>query len=312
MTEGNKYKAILSAAAAALLLLCAAYLSNFNVPHPLAIAYDIHRNLRSTEYVTPLAFNDPKSVTPKTVQPRAAIVASICAGVDHKGSSPTDQIRRAESMARTLVDHGSTLPRILLVSGFDFEQYNHLLKNKDSDEHYGFDRIVNVPYGDLALKLRQKGDGVYAANDLIQDREDGTCTTLKFYAWELQDEFDVVFHTDTDVCFGENPDPYILNFMENSDKSLQAFCERKERGWTGFNVHLMMFRPNKEIGKLLRLKAAWGDYIAFTNTEQDVIESVYSPSSQCVTEVGRVHSFFPEHHHGKRWAWNGKTCYKMW
>lgn len=65
MMEGNKYKAFLSAAAAALLFLCAAYLSNFNVPHPLAIlAYDIHRNLRSTKYA-PLAFNDPKSVNPK-------------------------------------------------------------------------------------------------------------------------------------------------------------------------------------------------------------------------------------------------------
>lgn len=307
--EGQHIRKVVLVASTALLIICAAYLSSFNVPHPVSIAYDIHRNLRSTEYNVPLSFNDPKTVANKQ---RAAIAASVCKGVDHKGSDPMDQIRRAESVLRSLMDHGSTLPRILLVSGFDFEQYKHLLKNKELDANYGFDKIVNIPNADLALKLRQNGDGVYATNDSIQDREDGTCTTLKFWAWELQDEFDVILHTDTDLCFMQNPDAYVLNFMESPDqKSFQAFCEVKARGWTGFNVHLMMFRPNREIGKLLRLKAKGGDFVAYTNTEQDVIETVYSPSSQCVESQSQA-DLFPSHHHGKKWVWNGKSCYKMW
>ena len=92
----------------------------------------------------------------------------------------------------------------------------------------------------------------------------------------------MIYHTDTDVKYFHSPDPYVEKFMGNSDLFFLAHCESRKRGWTGFNTHVMMLRPSRAIGKLMRLKAASGDFVATTNTEQDVIDSVFSPSTQCM------------------------------
>jgi hypothetical protein len=217
----------------------------------------------------------------------AAIAISICKGVDYMSSPGEAQIVRAESLLQTLQLHNSTVPRILIVSGFNSSEYTNLAE--------GFTKVVNVPIGDLGFKIRKQGDGLTPLSNNLQDRQDGNCTSLKFWTWYLVD-YDAVLHTDTDVCFEENPDPYIEKFANKSDQQFQAFCEDAGRGWTGFNVHLMMIRPYTIIGELLRLKAKHGDFTGFTNTDQDVIESLMSPSSQCQGVS------WPKHQHSK-WCW---------
>jgi len=62
----------------------------------------------------------------------------------------------------------------------------------------------------------------------------------------------------------------------------------------GFNAHMMMFRPNLQIAQLLHQKVQFGDCVGFTNTEQDVIETMFSPSSECVDDTK-----VPHHTHAK-------------
>ena len=59
-----------------------------------------------------------------------------------------------------------------------------------------------------------------------------------------------------------------------------------------FNTHPMMIRPSLQIGSFLRLKAMTGDFVGFINTEQDVIESVYSPSSLMAMHTIRWGGYF--------------------
>jgi len=222
----------------------------------------------------------------------AAFVVSVCSGVDYVHSDPMAQITRAEHLLDTLVRVDSKLPRVMLVSGFKPSDYSHLVKETE-DAAFGFDKVVTVPYDDLTFKIRHKGDGLMPVSDTVFGRQDGSCTTLKLSAWKLV-EYDVIFHTDTDICFHENPNPYVNDFVNEPDRLFKAFCEISLRGWMGFNTHMMMFRPNLQIAQLLHQKIQFGDFIGYTNTEQDVIETLYSPSSECVDDAK-----FPRHTHAK-------------
>ena len=52
---------------------------------------------------------------------------------------------------------------------------------------------------------------------------------------------------------------------------------------SGLNTHLMLLRPNRTVYQELLQKAATGDYIPFTNTEQGVLENYF-----CNHEDGSV------------------------
>ena len=48
------------------------------------------------------------------------------------------------------------------------------------------------------------------------------------------------------------------------------------RCYDGFNTHMMFLRPDKIAARLLLDKARFGDFVPYTNTEQDVLETVFS------------------------------------
>jgi len=52
---------------------------------------------------------------------------------------------------------------------------------------------------------------------------------------------------------------------------------------SGLNTHLMLLQPNRTVDQELLQKAVAGDYIPFTNTEQDVLENFF-----CNHEDGSV------------------------
>ena len=230
----------------------------------------------------------------------AAIVASICAGFDHDNSAPVEQIRRIKSMLNSLNRVNSTLPRVLLASGYNTSQLDPLLHGLEEKGGRGLDRIVYVNMSDLAFKIRTKDDGLMPLSPGLQNRKDGPCTSLKLWAWDLVD-YEAIFHTDSDVCFRQNPDPFVAEFVHNdTDVELRAFCETAKRKWQAFNTHLMMFRPSVQIGNILRAKSATGDFVGYTNTEQDVLETFFSPTSWCVGNPnGDGGVKFPLHAHSR-------------
>ena len=69
---------------------------------------------------------------------------------------------------------------------------------------------------------------------------------------------------------------------------------------------ILCFRPNADIFKLMLVKAKEGKYIPFTNTDQDVIETVFAVDSSFVTPerdflMGKTYFYgkapFPAHYH---------------
>jgi len=65
------------------------------------------------------------------------------------------------------------------------------------------------------------------------------------------------------------------------------------RSYDGLNTHVMFLRPSSHIFTILQLKSEHGEFVPYTNTEQDVLETVFS------TEESSVQMFIHEH---------SKTC----
>jgi len=101
----------------------------------------------------------------------------------------------------------------MLVSGFKPSDYSHHVK-QTKDAAFGFDKVVTVPCDDLSFKIRHRDDGLMHVSQHIQDH--GHCTSLKLSAWKLV-EYDILFHTDSDICFHVNPDPYVADFVNEPD-----------------------------------------------------------------------------------------------
>ena len=101
-------------------------------------------------------------------------------------------------MLETLIRHGSTLPRVLLVSGYNTSDYQHLIKNT-SDDSFGFDEVVDVPYEELEFKYRAKGDGLMPAGKKVQHfRHEWVayCMNVSLYSFFNLKHFDLIMcHT---------------------------------------------------------------------------------------------------------------------
>ena len=151
----------------------------------------------------------------------------------------------------------------------------------------------------------------------VKPRDDGAGTTLKFWAWALAD-FDGVVVADADVCWnGAFAGPYgrgshrpAARFHFTSANELEGFAaellrrrvpfaaaaERGNRDYDGFNSHFFWVRPSLDVFALLRDMAASGDFVPYTNTEQDVFDTVFSPHRHSFEALGIKP---PTHEHTK-------------
>lgn len=219
---------------------------------------------------------------------------------DHLGHDGMLQIYRAVALSCSLNKVGSKLKRYALLYGYD-QKAKALLVGADF-------KIIDV--SDVDMKPAYKP--IYSSEesikkkrrtspDKVQKREDGWATYYKFLLWQ-QTEFDKLLFSDTDVVILENPDSWL-----ETGKYDEFLCdiEVAKRNYDGLNTHMMLITPSKDIYELLVLKATQGSYVAYTNTEQDVIETVLEVDFHRVKKrekdgYGKVD--LPKHAHQSRHA----------
>ena len=233
----------------------------------------------------------PNSATASNL--RFAIGVVVCSAVDYLHHSPRSQLLRAQWWLRSLdkaVPRNSQLDRVVFMSGFHASDFSTQT----------WDRILEVPQPLLSFKPRfdkdtlEHHDSYWVDNNGVQKRHDGTCTSLKLAAWNRTDYAGIIL-SDADLCFLQpfdalgwmmklyEQDIYFQALQESGSKcsppgpnrrSLAAFVG--PRCYNGLNTHMMYLRPDKVVGQLLLDKAKYGDFVPYTNTEQDVLETVFS------------------------------------
>eukprot|EP00308_Calcidiscus_leptoporus_P013489 CAMPEP_0119391936 /NCGR_PEP_ID=MMETSP1334-20130426/119227_1 /TAXON_ID=127549 /ORGANISM="Calcidiscus leptoporus, Strain RCC1130" /LENGTH=217 /DNA_ID=CAMNT_0007414709 /DNA_START=161 /DNA_END=811 /DNA_ORIENTATION=+ len=107
----------------------------------------------------------------------------------------------------------------------------------------------------------------------VQHRPDSLCTSFKFNAWLLRQT--AVLMSDTDVVFAEDPRPWMQARLDENEYFFAA-NEKMHRNYWGLNTHLTWLRPNRQVFHMLVDAGLHGNYIPYTNTEQDVIESLFT------------------------------------
>lgn len=126
-------------------------------------------------------------------------------------------------------------------------------------------------------EYRAKGRVPPPAGSSVQQRTDGSLTSVKFHAWRLT-QYAVVLHTDVDVLFLESPHAALAAAHLKQLIFQAAASETAKRGYMGINTHLMLLRPSLDVYALITANAASGHFIPYTRTEQDVLESLLPPS----------------------------------
>lgn len=143
----------------------------------------------------------------------------------------------------------------------------------------------------------------------VQGRVDGWATYFKLLAWN--DSYaHAVLMTDVDVCFLQNPDPFLLAFAASPSSFFHATFDVSMRRYMGFNSHLMALRPSPLTFKALVQKAATGDYVPYTNGEQDVLEWYFDATLgySFKTDIG-VHI---RHQHSQSVGNSVRECWHQW
>lgn len=214
-----------------------------------------------------------------------AIAVPVCMGVDYLGHSPEAQLQYLEKFINCLPEQ---LPKeidvVVLSHGFSSAQILHSVR--------GDARIKNLESPVFPFKSRyHPEDGLaWPSNDHVQARTDGLCTTVKFNAWNLN--YDAIALVDDDVCLRDtNGFLKAFEVFVNSGRDIQAEREKAQRPKFGLNTHMAFLKANSTHFHNLVHKAATGDFMPYTNTEQDVIESYFGSNPlEGFPWPGHVHS----------------------
>lgn len=103
-----------------------------------------------------------------------------------------------------------------------------------------------------------------------QSRRDYVCTSAKFFAWNLTAHSNVLM-VDADVILQEDPLPWMLQYKS---ELFMAEAEKALRTYIGLNTRIMYLQPSGAIFEMLRRASISGNFLPYTTSEQDVIESV--------------------------------------
>ncbi len=149
-------------------------------------------------------------------------------------------------------------------------------------------------------------------------RSDGVGTYLKLLVFALG-SYARVLHVDLDVKLHESPDPWLLRLPprlaqeglervghEGSSAAPPIIFGAERRpglplGKLGGNTHIFYARPSNGTLRMLLTIANEGCYWPWTNSEQDLVESVFQPSAPMYKDPRyRSHAVFPRHEHHSR------------
>ena len=141
-----------------------------------------------------------------------------------------------------------------------------------------------------------------ARPDKVQRRRDGWATLYKLFAWRLR--YRLVLHSDLDIVYHESPDRILVATLRSS-LMFRAPPQRARRGYAGLSTHLMLLRPSASIASVLINSARTSHFLAYTHTEQDVLETVFTDAvySAEATEAERASPLppLPRHWHVGSW-----------
>jgi len=90
--------------------------------------------------------------------------------------------------------------------------------------------------------------------------------------------FDAVLQIDLDATVLEDPRPFAASHAAiTATGAVVAEEENAKRDFVGMRTHLVLLKPDERIFDALLAKARAGDYVAMTNTDQDVLEAYFCP-----------------------------------
>eukprot|EP00747_Dinoflagellata_sp_TGD_P170147 gnl/TRDRNA2_/TRDRNA2_200984_c0_seq1.p1 gnl/TRDRNA2_/TRDRNA2_200984_c0~~gnl/TRDRNA2_/TRDRNA2_200984_c0_seq1.p1 ORF type:complete len:334 (-),score=33.58 gnl/TRDRNA2_/TRDRNA2_200984_c0_seq1:57-1058(-) len=122
----------------------------------------------------------------------------------------------------------------------------------------------------------------------VQRRRDGWATYFKFYGWRKA-RYDRILMVDLDICFLDNPDPVLAAL--SAEEIFKASPSREGRRYWGLNTGVMVFSPSLGVFRSLVSRAASGDYVPYTNTEQDVLEFEFPPHLFATEDMSTVMTY---------------------
>ena len=103
------------------------------------------------------------------------------------------------------------------------------------------------------------------------------CSVLKLMAWNCT-EYDGMLVSDLHVRFLGPLN--LLPFFEQRiarDSYFEAKAERASRRYDGLNTDLFYLTPSTSMAQILLDKARSGDFVPYIHTEQDILETTFSP-----------------------------------
>lgn len=212
-------------------------------------------------------------------QPRAAVVATIFPSSTHykKEDVLTDFIFMMCSLRKV----GSKLPVHAITANVPQEQKD-ILTGMGVTIH---DVTLSIPILQKAYKpiysreQARRESRAWIAGQTAQGRKDGFATYAKFFAFNLTDFYDVFFHVDTDVSWINNPDGLFsgegLRFLQKNYFMAMPSDGGRSSGLGFSSSGFISWSSNRIFSDLMR-KASIGDYLVFTNGEQEVLEWYYA------------------------------------
>ena len=204
-----------------------------------------------------------------------AVVVPICnMSTDYEGNNAQLQVVRAQLLATSLRSHGSNLTLVALVYGLKHPAMRRLRNaGFEIDDRSALDpthfamvpRFVESP----TMKWPRANQSQH-----VQGRVDSACTSFKFMAWQLT-RWRGLLMSDTDVVFRTDPRPWMQARL-NEDEYFFAEDERSKRNYVGINSHLVWLQPNRQVFRMLIDAGRHGNFVPYTNSDQDVIESLFT------------------------------------
>ena len=201
------------------------------------------------------------------------LVVTVCNGTDYSGGSAQEQVERAKLLACSARGVGSSIDLVALTRGLNDAALGAL--------HASGFRVLDATSIERSRYALQPLSSPPTPNTRkwpragrVQSRADHACTSVKLLAWNMTGYRSALL-VDTDVVLRADPLPWMRRHA--ASQQMVAETEVASRGYVGFGTHMVLLRPNAEVFELLRASSVAGSFVPYTNSEQDVIETVFSP-----------------------------------
>jgi len=190
-----------------------------------------------------------------------------------------DLVKAAISLRCSASLHGSEVPFHLIYGGGLRDRDVRILQEFGWILEY-FDDSVSRAMMQHAYKPVYNGAEAdmshrwWLPNNSVQKRRDGWATYFKFFAWRFT-RYRKILHMDLDTCFRASPDSFIRSVPDNI--TFVADIDIAKRMYVGLKTDAMFLSPSEEQFQTLLLRARNGEYVPYTNTDQDILEIVFPP-----------------------------------